>query len=180
MTRDLPRLVVLILLLAAAASESAARDCSVRAGSVVLEAVRQGFRFSATRVSGSGSCTLSSDSRSVTGVAGTSPLICRGEFFTARSFASGWRVEDPEFLGGQFDFDDAGGSIAIVFQVSTGGSGSRTLSTITLVGPDCERWRDAFSHVTQPRAPAEGRADAPSSIAAPPADSDAPTGSPDR
>jgi hypothetical protein len=81
----------------------------------------------------------------VTGVAGTSGLKCRAVFFTARNLAAGWRVGSAEFVGGQFNFADGEGALAIVFEVPTGGSGSRTLSEVELMGPDCARWRQAFS-----------------------------------
>jgi hypothetical protein len=138
----------------ATGSQSAAESCVVDGRAVVEAAVSNGFGFTAKRTQGErGTCKLDDEPSVVIAAASLEhgPIQCEADFFTGRRLGEGWSLESARFAGAPFRFREARhGHLEtpaqrVSFTVEQGGQLTFKLIEVTLAGPDCDDWKDAFS-----------------------------------
>jgi hypothetical protein len=84
--------------------------------------------------------------------AGAGDVTCRFEFFRSnenRRFAAGWKRTGVEFRNASYERVPGGSAeapyIAIDVTAPAGQTAAVSMGALTLEGPDCAKWRDAFS-----------------------------------
>lgn len=141
MRRRWPAIAVALIASTAAA---AAADCAVPGESAIEAARSNEFRFTVER-SGGTECFLTGDSV-IASASSDEAIACDVTLFADREFHPDWSLSNAEMLGPVEDFDrQPTGRITFLLAAEAGETRVVTLKSVTLSGPDCDHWPDAFS-----------------------------------
>jgi len=140
------------LLVANGVAHSDTVRCPVRGIEAIEVAQARGYSSRATKRTGAGSCIISNNTGVAAETADGKGLSCRFEFFASaegRAFASGWKRHSIEFRGAPYE-RVAGSTaekpyIGVDVSADAGQTVTVSMGTLTLDGPDCAKWQDAFS-----------------------------------
>jgi len=130
----------------------------INAADAINIAQQKGYSFTLVKVAGKkGSCNfVDSDNSIVIGVAALDkgPITCEAGFFLGEiELREGWTItESPVFevLGSNYQYVQAPAygtnkpGFKIIFDVEPENPVVLQLNTISLEGPECEKWKDAF------------------------------------
>lgn len=127
----------------------------IPAAEAIAVAASRGYQFSISRTSAtSGRCWLRGTGKVIAmahGVEDTEDLTCEGTFFAGRNLAAGWTFGNSyEFSTGiEITRSPSKGDrdIRVEFRKrkQPGAPSTFRLRRISLQGPDCDDWRDAFN-----------------------------------
>jgi hypothetical protein len=154
-------ILFLALVLSVCGLETAsAAPCQVPGSEAVGVARNNGFNFLAELSRGTpGSCLRGGDGLVEAAAGNTSgPIECKATFFAGRKLASPWKLVDAVMEvevrpGGRRENlspEIKNSVLTRTFKVEQGTNAFLQLKHITLEGPDCSKWKDAFAKSTPP------------------------------
>ena len=114
-------------------------------------AAEKGFSFDSTPVNASGRCEIFHGSMvNIVDAGGNHPVVCNVTYFGGRKLTHGWRVGNGlsfsstvKFIEKPQEGSDVLTTIVTV-EKQPGEPASLYLKKLVLVGPDCDKWQDAF------------------------------------
>jgi hypothetical protein len=117
----------------------------------VTIATSYGFQFKINKISGSGHCHKLENGSAILYIAEQDAVICESTFFSGIKLHNDWKMAPAPTFNGNFEYVDKGqpkyGTNIPEFTIrveSKDALSTLELATITLEGPDCENWKDAF------------------------------------
>ncbi len=133
-----------VALLLTTTTAAFAADCTVAGDSAMEAAGSNEFGFSVDSTGGT-ECFISRDSV-IASASSDDPISCDVSLFTDGEFHPDWTLTKAELLGSFSDFDrQPTGQINFSVGAEAGETGVATLKSVTLSGPDCDNWQEAFS-----------------------------------
>ena len=124
--------------------------CPVRGIDAINAAQEKGYATKATKQKGAGSCIISGNTGVAAAIADGDGLTCRFEFFTSsgnQSFTAGWKRAEVEFRNKHSRVPGSKAEnpyLAIDVSATPGETTTSSMGTLTLEGPNCATWREAF------------------------------------
>jgi hypothetical protein len=146
--------VALLGIVGSAVASEAATCPGISGDRALVEAGRRGFGFNVLSMRGAGSCEKVR--QSVIIAAGrVESVSCEIEFFAGRRLNPRWRLKEATFEGSDWEYikgpdgSSTDAKIVVRAKVTRGESTTFKLATITLEGPSCPGWADAFETSTE-------------------------------
>ncbi len=134
--------------------ELAAEICEDIVGpEAVAIAASYGFQFKVNKISETGHCHKLEKGSAILYIAEQDPVICRSTFFSGMKLHSAWKMMQAPTFNGNFIYVAEGqpryGTNTPEFTIRVESKAKDELSTvelasITLEGPNCDNWKDAF------------------------------------
>jgi len=148
--------------------------CEVDGQDILDAATKNGFQVHIKKSQpDSGSCIQTNNK--FTAIAGESdPLVCTVEALAGRTLSSSWRIDKFRVSGGSFSRvqtgNEEGAGIAFSIKAKPGEDETRSIATVTLIGPDCADWIEAFENADDIESSAQPRDDERTEREQPPSD----------